>query len=116
MINIRPVKPEEWQKLCLLNKQIFVKNPEFDEDLIVDFANSAPGQAYFKDSISSTEGVCLVAEEDDVWLGYVNGNPKEIPYRHSKYFEIENLGVTPDAKGKGIGKRLLQALVDWAKQ
>lgn len=105
-MNIRPVKPDEWEKLRDLNKLIFVNNPNFDEDLIVDFADTEIGEKFFKEAISTTEGVCLVAEEEGSWLGYTNGNHKPIPYRHSKYFEIENLGVIPDAKGKGVGKKL----------
>lgn len=114
-VTIRPVRPEEWEKLRDLNIEIMVNNPSYDDDLIVDFASTPRGEQFFREAIERNDGCCLVAEEDGNFLGYVNGGTKDVPYRKSKYFEIENLGVIPDRKGTGLGSRLLESVIEWAK-
>ena len=48
-------------------------------------------------------------------VGYVNGAKLDLPYRKSKYFEIQNLGVIPERKKQGIGSMLLEKASVWAK-
>ena len=115
MITIRQATIEDWGKLRELNQKIFVNNPSFDKDLIVDFALTPQGENFFKEGITRQDGCCLIAEENDHMIGYTNGGAKEIPYRKSKYFEIDNLGIIPELKGKGLGKQLLEAITSWAK-
>ena len=103
MISIRQATIEDWEKLRELNQKIFVNNSSFDEDLIVDFAMTPEGESFFKDAITRQDGCCLIAEEDGRMVGYTNGGTKDISYRKSKYFEIDNLGVTSEMKGKGLG-------------
>jgi GNAT superfamily N-acetyltransferase len=114
-ILIRQVKLEELSKLRELNGKIMVNNPQYDDDLIADFANTSVGEQFFKESIIRKDGCCMVAEENGEFIGYANGGTKEIPYRKSRYFEIENLGVIPEKKGAGIGIQLLEAICSWAK-
>lgn len=116
MITFRQATLEDWEKLRELNQKIFVNNPGFDEDLITDFAMTPEGEVFFKVGITREDGCCLIAEEDGRMVGYTNGGTKEIPYRKSKYFEIDNLGVIPEMKGKGIGKQLLETITSWAKE
>lgn len=40
----------------------------------------------------------VIAEDANTKIGYLAGAPKEIDYRNSKYFEIENMGVVPEGQ------------------
>lgn len=108
MINIRKAKIEDLENIKDLNKAVMVNNPLFDEDIKEDFAHTSLGTEYFIKSIENKGGIFLLAEENNQLVGYINGNPMEVAYRKSRYFEIENLGVISQLKGKGIGTRLLE--------
>lgn len=114
-MQIRKVRPDEWEQLRDLNVAVMEKNPEYDEDLIVDFAHTPRGERFFQEAIEREDGVCLVAEIDGRFIGYVSGGHKDIPYRKSKYFEIGNFGVLAEVKGKGVAKKLLDTITAWAK-
>lgn len=115
-VKIRDVKPDEWEKLRDLNEKVMVNNSKYDDDLIVNFASTPRGEKFFKEAIERKNGCCLVAVENDEFIGYVNGGELNIPYRKSKYFEVENLGVIPEKKGTGLGSKLLEAVSNWAKK
>lgn len=115
MITIRHATIDDLDQLLELNAKIFVMNPTFDDDLILDFPFTPQGKIFFTQSITQEDGCCLIAEEAGEMIGYTDGSAKEIPYRKSKYFEINNLGVIPKRKGHGLGKKLLEAVTQWAK-
>jgi GNAT superfamily N-acetyltransferase len=115
MITIRQATIEDLPKLQELNQKIMVNNPLFDDDLIENFAFTPEGEQFFRESIERINGCCLIAEENGQMLGYTDGEPKPIVYRKRRYFEIDNLGVIPEMKGKGLGKLLLEAITRWAK-
>ena len=93
-----------------------MNNSEYDEDAVEDFAYTPQGEKYFKEAIRSRKGCFLIAEEDGQMIGYANGEEKEVSYRKNRYFEIDNLGVTPEKKKQGIGKKILDTITDWAKR
>jgi len=115
-IQIREATIDELPALLELNQKIFVKNPQFDRDLILDFSLTPEGIEYFKKEFKREDGCFLFAEQNGKLIGYVNGGSKKFAHRKSKYFEIDNLGVIPEEKGKGIGKLLLDKILEWAKR
>lgn len=116
MISIRQAELTDLDSLRKLNEKIFIDNPKYDDDFITNFALTEEGKKYFEEAIERKDGYFLVAEEDNEMVGYINGGTKDAPYRKSRYFEIENLGVVPEQKGKGIGKMLLEKITSWAKE
>lgn len=116
MITIRPVKPEDAEGLRQINDTIFVDNPKFDDDVNPHYASTENAKEFFHKLTEQTEGYCFVAEVDGQLVGYTNGEEKYIPFCKSRYFEIDNLGVIPEQKGKGVGKQLMLSLMEWAKQ
>jgi ribosomal protein S18 acetylase RimI-like enzyme len=115
-MKIRKATLDEIHKIKELNTIIFINNPEYDNDAVENFSQTKEGDKYFKKAIENTDGIFLVAEENGELVGYINGSTADFPYRKSKYFEIENLGVIPKAKRKGIGTKLLEELTKIAKE
>ena len=114
-ITIRSATEDDLETLVTLNNQIFVNNPQYDDDIVLDFSLTPEGRKYFKEAIEKSD-CFLIAEEDRKMIGYVNGKRKGISHRKSRYFEIVNLGVLPEKKKRGIGKLLLQSITNWAKE
>lgn len=114
-MRIRTATINDLDKIRTLNSKIFEKNSEYDEDIIPNFAETEAGETYFKEAISNINGCFFVAEEKGVLIGYVNGGAMDIPYRMSKYCEIQNLGVIPAERRKGLGSQLLHVFQSWAR-
>lgn len=114
-MEIRSATIDDFENLVELNKSIYINNPSFDDDLNPDFMDTNEGKEYIKESITDPNGICLIAEEGGKFLGYTSGSRKPIPWRRSKYFELINLGIIPEAKGKGLGKALLVEIEKAAK-
>lgn len=90
-------------------------NAKYDTDLDLNWAQSEKGKTYFTQLVNNSDALCLIAEDGDKKIGYLAASPKEIDYRNSKYFEIENMGVNPEYRSQGIGKLLMQKCFEWAK-
>lgn len=115
-MNIRKAEITDLEKITWLNTKIFIRNAEYDSDMVPRFAETEEGRKYFKDAIERSDGCFFVVEENREIIGYVNGGKMDLPYRKSKYFQIENLGVLPSNKRKGIGTALLNKITTWAKE
>jgi ribosomal protein S18 acetylase RimI-like enzyme len=114
MIQIRPATVHEVKDLQMLNNEVFVDNASYDEDLDLDWAMSEKGFRYFSTLVHDPSSLCLIAEDDSRKIGYLAIRPKEIEYRKSKYAEVQNMGVIPEYRSQGIGKKLLFKSIDWA--
>ena len=116
-MTIRLAKIDELDQICKLNTAVMENiNQSCDDDLIPNFAQTEIGKKYFTESVKDTESCFLVAEENDQLVGYVNGGVKIIPYRQSRYFEIDNLGVLPEYSRQKLGTKLLEAITTWAQK
>ncbi len=113
---VRKAEKNDLDNIKDLNKRIFVNNSQYDSDSKLDFAHTNEGDKYFRKAIENKDGVFFVAIDDGKMIGYVNGETKLIQHRISNYFEVDNLGVVPESKGKGIGKMLLEKVTRWAKE
>jgi len=115
-ITIRPANIDEVETLQKLNDEVFIDNAKYDEDLRMDWAHSEDGgKKYFTDLLSDNESICLFAEVEGKIIGYIAASHKEISYRNSKYIEIDNMGVVPEYRSVGIGKRLMEECIRIAK-
>lgn len=112
---IRIAKKEDVRTLQNLNDEIFVDNYKYDPDLKRDWAQSEVGGEYFLDITTNPNSICLLAEDNGIAIGYIAASPKVISYRHSKYIEIENMGISPKYRSKGIGSKLMEECLKIAK-
>jgi len=114
-MKIRKVKPNEWSNLQELNNEVFVDNAKYDPDLVLDWAYSDEGRKYFQELVNDPDSICFVAEDNNLLVGYLAASPKPISYRKSRYLEVDNMGVIPDYRSKGVGKILMDTCKEWAK-
>jgi ribosomal protein S18 acetylase RimI-like enzyme len=114
-IKIRPATIDDFENILILNSQVMAAKYDYDEDAVIDFEFTVDGKKYFHEALINPQGCFLVATSDNKLVGYVNGAPMPISYRKSKYFELQNLGVIPEDKRQGVGKKLMTAITDWAK-
>lgn len=115
MINIRLATKDEVADLQHLNNEVFIDNAKYDEDLDLSWATGEKGTQYFTQLLNDSSSLCLIAEDEGKRIGYLAAGPKEIDYRKSKYFEIQNMGVVPGYRSKGIGKLLMEKCFEWAR-
>lgn len=115
MITIRQANPDEVKKLQDLNDDAFANNPQYDPDLILDWAQSETGKNYFTKTIANSDDLLLVAEDHGKLVGYIAGSPKHYGHRKCKYIEIDNLGVAVAYRRKGIATELMSKFLDWAR-
>lgn len=116
MITFRKAQIEDVPILQDLNNELFIDNSQYDDDLILDWATSEKGQKYFTDLITNPTSFILIASDEKRDVGYIATKQKVMDYRKSKYLEIENTGVIPDYRSKGIGTMLIQKCLEWAKE
>lgn len=115
MILLRSARPDEIKKLQDFNDKAFADNPRYDPDVKVDWGQSEVGKKYFTTAISDPNGCFLVAEDDDKLVGYIAASAKKFDDRRSCKVEIDNLGVISDYRKQGVGKKLTDACLKWAK-
>ena len=116
LMKIRQATVNDVSILQNLNDEVFVDNYKYDPDLKMDWAQSKTGKEYFTDVVNNPNAICLIAEENGKAVGYIAAQPKEFGYRLSKYIEIENMGVSPEYRSKGIGLKLMEKCLEVAKE
>jgi ribosomal protein S18 acetylase RimI-like enzyme len=115
VINIRQAQKDEVEKLQFLDDELFIHDQEFDPDLNMNWAKSEKGKAYFSKLLNNPESYCLIAENNDKAVGYLVASVKNVSYRKSRCAEIKNIEVSPDYRSQGIGSKLIQKCLEWAK-
>lgn len=116
MIKIRKAKKNEVEELQKLNDEVFIDNHKYDSDLLMDWAKSEKGKRYFTGLLNNPNALCLIATDNKEFIGYIAAEPKDFGWRKSKYLEIENMGVIPQYRSRGIGSQLIQKCLEWAKK
>ena len=115
MINIRTANKNDSEALQNLNQEVFIDNQQYDSDLKMDWSKSENGKNYFNKILNDPESCCFIAEENGQPVGYISASPRKVNYLKSKYFEIDNMGVAPKYRSKGIGSLLIDKCLGWAK-
>lgn len=115
-IKLKTPEPKEWKTIQKLNNYVFLNDKNHDEDLDMNWPFSKQGIDYYKKLANGTYGYCLIADVNNKSVGYIALSIKDFGYRKSKYMEIENMGVHPDYRSQGIGKKLLKKATKWAKK
>lgn len=116
MINIRKGTLDDIALLQNLNDEVFIDNSKYVPDLDMNWAKGEQGLKYFTDLVNDTKNLCLIAEDEGNPIGYLAASPKVFSYKIKTYTELDNMGVTPEYRSKGIGSQLIERYLEWSKQ
>ncbi|OGK29896.1 hypothetical protein A3G67_00020 [Candidatus Roizmanbacteria bacterium RIFCSPLOWO2_12_FULL_40_12] len=115
-ISLRRAIIDDLSTLQQLNNEVFIDNEKYDDDLVMGWATSELGKNYFSRILKNERVFCCIAEDGGKAVGYIACVPKEMSYKKSKYLEVENMGVIPEYRSKGIGAMLMENAKKWAKE
>jgi ribosomal protein S18 acetylase RimI-like enzyme len=106
------------QELCSFLFDYEYNKDNGDKSLDLDWIFKKSGEDYIRDAITGRDSCVFVAVDDSVIVGYVEGGifkPEE--YRKiPKMVRLEFFYVLEEFRGKGIGDKLYEAFVEWAKE
>jgi ribosomal protein S18 acetylase RimI-like enzyme len=111
---VRPAKIEELETLLEFEKGIIVAERPFDPTI-------KEGEAHYYDLaklIESPLSAVFVAElgGELIASGYVQEKEANDYLKHSRYAYIGFMYVRPEHRGKGVSQKILDALLNWAKE
>ena len=107
MINIRRAKKSDFNKILELAKELYEAELPFDKNLDKDYYNSKKAKHDLKKSISSRRKTFLVAEEDGILKGYVDGYLIKKQVYINKVAYLDHLCVSKKCRKQGIGRMLI---------
>jgi ribosomal protein S18 acetylase RimI-like enzyme len=80
----------------------------------------ARSRAYLEELTAGEESAILIAEGDDGLVGFINVQMRESPDARimvaRRYAVVDALAVEEAARRRGVGRRLMCAAEDWARQ
>lgn len=115
-VSIRQLKPSDLETLRSLNREIFISDKKFIDDLNLDWPDSEFGEKYYQQVVHNDNATGFLAEIDSKPVGYVAVCIRERTGRTKTYVEIENMAVYEEYRSQGIGTKLLQRAEEWAQE
>ena len=104
-MRIRRVEPDEWRLLRDVRLRALAEAP-------YAFATTHSEAASQPDPYwhGMLRQPAWIAEEKEEWLGMVRARPEDEETAH-----LISMWVDPAARGAGVGRRLVEAVVEWAQ-
>jgi ribosomal protein S18 acetylase RimI-like enzyme len=114
--DVRRARRDELEVVQRLNQGSFVNDRAHDPYLDMAWPlDPDTGGAYFLRRIEG-DGICLVAEQDAVIVGYLAGSMTPIEsYRHGRRAELENMYVAATVRRRGVGAALVAEFERWGR-
>lgn len=117
-LRIRRGEIKDLEAIQKLNHQMCIKeHNEYDSTINSDYPMQVLGKAYFRGRILGRDSCSFVATYEGKAVGYIVGaisQPED--YRTvKKMAEMENMFVLEEHRSLGIGKRLVDAFMEWCE-
>jgi len=113
---IRRIRPDEGPSLRALRLRALADAP-------MAFGSTLAREQAFADAVwreraergaSGDDSVTFIVEHDGRWLGIVTGLARDPDVPDDPRPELVSMFVAPEARGRGIGAALVDAVVGWA--
>lgn len=116
MNNIRRLRPGEGAALRAIRLQALADSPAaFGSTL--DETEARP-MAYWENravqNAAGEESIIVIAETEDGWIGLAGSYLDET--EPGKSCDLISMWVHPAHRGQGVGKQLVESVVDWARE
>lgn len=115
-MRIRPATPADVPALLSLLAHLDAYHRAARPDL---FAPAKRTEVDLAALLGDARATILVADRDDVLLGFVAVGLRDVPASPiragHRLAEIDNIVVVPEARRQGIGRALIAAASDWAR-
>jgi len=119
-MKIRPASMADYEELCGLFDEVDILHREGLPDIFRKPDGPPRSRERVAHLIGGPAGTILVAEDSGpllglavLWENPVSTNPLHVPHR---VVEIVTIVVRRSARGQGVGRRLMDACLEWAKQ
>lgn len=119
MTEIRDAKEEDWIKIERMMVDLRRFESQYDPTYSVDDKTVEFMGTWAKSELDRKTGVTVVAEEDDVLIGFACGWIEEKPvhlYTEGRIGYFSHLFVTENFRGKGVGRMLAETILDFFRR
>ena len=121
---VREANASDFEPIAALEKQVLAIHAQGNPDIFLKAyfgGNSAKYQAYFEECLQDEDIKIFVFEEGGKILGTclteaLEYETDDAAFRAATLLRVENMCVAEGARGRGIGKRLLEKAKDYAKE
>lgn len=115
-VEIRQATINDLSRIQELNNDLFkLEKENYDPTLVIDWPLSADGKEYFEELILNH--YVIVATINNNAVAYLAGTINEKgSYEEIAYGEINNMLVTEQCRGLGIGKQLIDEFKEYCKR
>ncbi|MEV5378870.1 GNAT family N-acetyltransferase [Streptomyces nondiastaticus] len=110
MINIRTLSPDDWPLWRELRLVALAEAPYAFSSRLADWQGDGDREERWRARLELPGSLNLIAELDGSPAGMVSG----IPGPNAGTVELISLWVAADARGRGVGERLVRAVEQWA--
>lgn len=114
---VRKATIEDLSQIQELCNTLSEQSHSIDNDLNVKWAHGEEGKKYYEERIDGSKGTCFIAEKDGKIAGFASGTIHNVDeWRLIKRVELDNIFIVETHRGAGLGKLLLDAFKQWAKE
>lgn len=104
---IRKATIDDLEDIRRLNNELFeLELNNFDDTLVSGWPYTEDGLIYYKDLINNY--YVYVAIKDNKIIGYLAGSILEYSHIKHKYGELNNMCITGECRGLGVGTKLIE--------
>ena len=115
-ISIRPIRADEGEALRSIRLQALVDSPSSFGSTLAETEARPMDYWDYRAAIGEAgeESVIFVADDAGTWVGLAGGWYEELD--DGPAAELISMWVNPAYRARGIGRRLVERVIDWARE